>query len=102
TLAATDLGAWWLCGGVRPDHSTLGDFVMLYADRLTADLFVAATRGLARGLGLEPDVAALDGTVVEAAASRFQVLRAEAAQAARDRAAAAAAHAAGRAGAART
>jgi hypothetical protein len=35
TLAATDVGAWWRCGGLRPDHRTLGDFLVTHATLLT-------------------------------------------------------------------
>ena len=34
TLAATDMGAWWICGGLRPDHRTLGDFITAHAGGL--------------------------------------------------------------------
>ncbi len=89
TLAATDVGAWWRCGGLRPDHSTLGDFITTHAALLTEELFVRVTRDLARRLDLSADVVAGDGTVIEAAASRFRALREEAARAARERAVAA-------------
>jgi hypothetical protein len=27
-LAVADVGAWWICGGEQPDHSTIGNFLV--------------------------------------------------------------------------
>lgn len=78
-LAARDLGAWWLCAGLRPDHSTLGNFVDTHADRLTDDFFVGITSRLARALRLKVGDVAIDGTITESAASALRGLRKEAA-----------------------
>jgi len=79
-LARRDVGAWWLCGGHQPDHSTIGKFIELHAEVLSEESFVALVRHLAARLRLGPTVVAGDGTVIEAAASCYRLLRAEAAQ----------------------
>ena len=79
-LARRDVGAWWLCGGHQPDHSTIGKFIELHAEVLSEEFFVALVRHLAVRLRLGPTVVAGDGTVIEAAASCYRLLRAEAAQ----------------------
>jgi transposase len=88
-LAIRDLGAWWICGGQRPDHSTIGEFIQRHRAVLTEEFFCAVVQGLIRRLHVAPGVVAGDGTVIEAVASRYATLKREAAQQA-----AAAAHAA--------
>jgi transposase len=83
-LAVRDVGAWWLCGGLQPDHSTLGKFIVRHQELLSDEFFVSASRQLASKLGLKPGEAAADGTVIQAAASlrslaKKEVLEAEAA-----------------------
>src|SRR5271166_584419 len=78
-LARRDVGAWWVCGGHQPDHSTIGKFIQLHAEVLTEEFFVGLVRRLVNKLRLAPGVVAADGTVIESAASHFRTLRAEAA-----------------------
>lgn len=85
-LAVRDVGAWLLCGGLQPDHSTLGKFIVRHEKLLSDEFFVSASRQLARKLGLKEGEAAADGTVIQAAASlrslaKKEVLEAEAAAA---------------------
>ena len=77
-LAALDVGAWWLCGGQQPDHSTIGDFITRHAAVLTEEFFDELVRGLVHRRGIAAGVVAGDGTVIESAASRFGMLRREA------------------------
>jgi transposase len=77
-LARKDLGAILVCGGLQPDHSALAEFFTRHTAAFTEDFFVAVTRQLVTALHLEPVLAAGDGTVVEAAASRFRALRGQA------------------------
>lgn len=77
-LAKRDVGAWWVCGGLHPDHSTIGAFVRRHEATLTEEFFVTLTGELCRKLKLAPGAAAGDGTVIEAAASHYRVLKAEA------------------------
>jgi len=79
-LARRDVGAWWLCGGLQPDHSTIGKFIQLHGSVLTERYFVDLTRMLVKKLRLSAGEVAGDGTVMEAAASRYRALQAEALQ----------------------
>lgn len=92
-LARRDVGAWRLCGGHQPDHSTIGKFIALHAEVLTEEFFIELVKHLVTRLKLGPALTAGDGTMIDAAANRFRVLRAEAAaqaaQEAREAAAAA-------------
>lgn len=90
-LARFDLRAQFVAGGLTPDHSTLGAFIRLHAVDLTGAAFEAFTGALLRLAQVNTQVVAIDGSVVEAMASRVGVLKAEAAQAAAEAAAEAAA-----------
>ncbi|MGC4115055.1 MAG: transposase [Myxococcales bacterium] len=88
TLASLDLGAWFVCGGLQPDHSTVGKFLQRHCDILTEDFFAGLTVHLVSRLKLSPGVAAIDGTVVAAVSSRLNTLKLEAAREAAKEAAA--------------
>jgi transposase len=79
-LAQTDIGAMWLSGGHLPDHSTIGKFVQLHGELLGEEFFTSLTRSLLSQQGVTRGAVAADGTVVEAAASRFRLLKLEAAR----------------------
>jgi len=81
-LARREVGAWWICGGHQPDHSTIGKFIQLHAEILNEEFFVALVKTLTARLHLAPGTVAGDGTVIEAAASRYRSVRAEALMAA--------------------
>ena len=66
-LATRDVGAWWICGGHQPDHSTIGDFIHRHAEELTQEFVGSLVHSLAARMRLQPGVVAIDGTVVEAA-----------------------------------
>ena len=78
SLARRDVGAWWICGGHQPDHSTIGKFIQLHAELLSEEFFVGLVKSLIGKLRLAPGIVAGDGTVIEAAASHYRSLRAEA------------------------
>lgn len=80
SLAMRDVGAWWLCGGLQPDHSTIGKFINLHSRLLTEEYFIQLTSMLVKALRLEPGDSSGDGTVIEAAASNFNTLKTEAAR----------------------
>ena len=86
-LAVRDLGAWWICGGLQPDHSTIGDFIARHHKVLSQDFVLSLLRSLVCRLKLQSGVVAGDGTVVEAAASHYQTLKVEAATRAAEEAA---------------
>lgn len=79
-LATCDTRAWWLCGGEQPDHSTIGKFIIAHKAWLVGDGFVAAFKQATKGLRLQSGTAAMDGTVIEAVASRLNMLTKEAAR----------------------
>lgn len=78
-LAKKDVGAMWLTGGSCPDHTTLCRFLQLHSERLTTDFFEGLTRSVLKASKSRSRVFSGDGTVVEAAASRFSRLKHEAA-----------------------
>ncbi len=79
-LSKRDVGAWWLCGGRHPDHSTLGRFVSKHADVLTEEYFVSLTAMIVKKLNLSAGVVAGDGTVIESAADAYQTIKEDAAK----------------------
>lgn len=79
-LAKVDLGAWWMAGGEQPDHSTIGDYLNRHAALLTEEFFKALVADLVQRLGIRNTTVAGDGTVIEAAASRYHLLSLEAAE----------------------
>ncbi len=89
-LAVTDVGAWLLCGGNQPDHSTIGDFLERHRGQITQEYFKELVRGLVTRKKIQAGVVAGDGTVVEASASRFELLSREAAEQVAEKAKAAA------------
>jgi len=80
SLALRDVGAWWICGGLQPDHSTIGKFFNQHSEILSEDFFISLTQQLVRKLNLKTHDAAGDGTVIEAASSQYRILKAEAAR----------------------
>jgi transposase len=85
-LANRDIGAWWICGGLRPDHSTIGKFITLHSETLSEDYFTTLTKELITKLKIKPSDCAADGTVIEAASSRYKLIKAEAAHIASEKA----------------
>lgn len=79
-LAIRDVGAWWICGGKRPDHSTIGEFVQRHRAVLTEEFFCSVVQELIRRLHIAPGLVAGDGTVIEAVASRYATIKREAAR----------------------
>lgn len=79
-LSKLDVGAMWICGGHRIDHSTIGKFVQLHAETLSEEFFVAVAGWVVQQLKLRAGVASIDGTVVESAGSHWKAIKAEAAR----------------------
>jgi transposase len=78
-LARMDLGCMWVSGGIAPDHSGLGRFLLLHSETLTESFFEELTRQVLKEVGGDSRSVAGDGTVIQAAASRLNLLKAEAA-----------------------
>lgn len=79
SLADVNLGAWWMCGGLRPDHSTIGKFINRFEHILTEEYFLSLTRMLVKKLRIDAGDVAGDGTIIEAVSCRFKMIKAEAA-----------------------
>lgn len=77
-LACVDLGCWWLTGGIMPDHSMIGRFIQQHTTLLTDTFFDSLTRSVLKVTGSDVSRTAGDGTVVEAACSRYGSLKREA------------------------
>ena len=77
-FARVDLGCMWVSGGILPDHSIIGRFIQRHADYLTEDFFVSLTRQVVKVTGSDTRTVSGDGTVIEAAASRYRVVKEEA------------------------
>jgi transposase len=79
-LTKRDVGAWWICGGHQPDHSTIGKFIADHAEVLSEEFFTELLGRVVRRVRMKRGTIAGDGTVVEAAAGGIKRLRAEAAR----------------------
>jgi transposase len=77
--ARTDLGCMWLCGGISPDHSSIGRFIVRHEQLLSQEFFEQLTAEVLRRCGGSLGELALDGTVVQAVASLAKTLKLEAA-----------------------
>jgi transposase len=80
-LARLDLGCMWVTGGITPDHANIGRFIVLHEDSLTQEFFEALTRTILKVSGSSSTRLAGDGTVIEAACSRYNLLKEEAVRA---------------------
>jgi len=76
--ARTDLGCMWITGGLMPDHSAIGRFIQRHEALLTESFFEALTRQVLKVTGSDTSTVAGDGTIIEAAASRYRTVKAEA------------------------
>lgn len=79
-LARLDLGAMFICAGIQPDHAVIGRFLTLHADSLSDTLFEHLTREALRRTGVSLFQLSGDGTVIQAASSRWNTLLLESAQ----------------------
>ena len=77
-LAVKDCGCWYVCGGYQPDHSIIGRFIQMHSETLSEDFFVELTSKILQHSQSSVDQVAVDGTVIQAAGSRYQCLKKEA------------------------
>ena len=75
-IAQMDVRCWWLTGGLQPDYTAICRFLKLHGEELTASFFEALTREVIHRVGSNGTLAG-DGTVVQAAASRYRRLQQE-------------------------
>lgn len=79
TLARTDLRAMWITGGICPDHTVIGRFVNRHGSLISEVFFLALSAEVVKRTASQIGRGAVDGTVVQAAASRLSAIKAEAA-----------------------
>jgi transposase len=89
-LARLDLGCMWITGGLCPDHASIGRFIQQHDAHMSGAFLEGLTRSVLRVTASGVETVAGDGTVVQAAASRYRTLKQEAARAAAEEARAAA------------
>lgn len=77
-FARLDLGCLWVSSGITPDHASLGRFLLKHEAILSHDFFEALTRTILKQTNTSTTLLAGDGTLVEAACSRYRLLKAEA------------------------
>lgn len=80
-LARLDLGCMWVTGGITPDHANIGRFIVMHEASLSGDFFESLTRAILNATGSKSTRLAGDGTVIEAACSRYNLLKEEAVKA---------------------
>jgi transposase len=79
-LSKVNVGAWWLTGGICPDHSTIGKFINQHKEEMEGGFFVELTGNIVRKLKLKRGEVAGDGTVIKAVTSGYRMLSKEAAE----------------------
>jgi transposase len=77
-MSRLDLGCMWVTGGIGPDHTNIGRFIVLHDISLTTSFFESLTRSVLQLTGSSNERVAGDGTVIEAACSHYKKLKAEA------------------------
>ena len=77
-LARLDLGCMWVTGGITPDHTNIGRFIVMHEASLTEEFFESLTSSILKATGSCSTRVAGDGTVIEAACSHYKLLKEEA------------------------
>jgi transposase len=80
TLGRSDVRSWWLTGGGMPNYSVICRFINANAEVLTAEFFEELTRQILKRTSSSGASVAVDGTVIQAAASRYKTIKREAAE----------------------
>ncbi len=80
-LGRLDLGCMLVTGGITPDHTNIGRFIVMHEESLTRDFFESLTGTILRATGSDSARLAGDGTVIEAACSHYKLLKEEAVKA---------------------
>lgn len=79
-LARIDLGCMWITGGILPDHSIIGRFIQRHSDVISNEFFINLTQAVLQETNSGVSSVAGDGTIIEAAASRYQLVKLESAK----------------------
>ena len=77
-FARMDLGCMWVSGGIFPDHSVIGRFIQLHSDSFEGGLFKSLTQQILKATGSNAESVAVDGTIIEAMCSRYELIKKEA------------------------
>lgn len=77
-FARGDLECMWVSGGIAPDHSILGRFIVRHEQELGGALFESIVQTALKRTGSGRERLAGDGTVLEAMSSRFALIKREA------------------------
>jgi transposase len=80
-LGRLDLGCMLVTGGITPDHTNIGRFIVQHEVSLTQDFFESLTGTIVKATGSDSTRVAGDGTVIEAACSHYKLLKEEAVRA---------------------
>ena len=80
TMARTDVRSWWISGGIQPDHSVIGRFIQQHEEQLSEEFFIELTQQVLQLTGGRGGDLAGDGTIIQAAGSRYRRLSKEAAE----------------------
>ena len=78
-LARLDVGVMWISGGIYPDHANIGRFINRHANQLSGTFFQDLTRAVLQRTGGSTTRVAVDGTLIEAACSNYNLIKEEAA-----------------------
>jgi transposase len=76
-LARVDLGCLLITGGIFPDFSSIGYFIRRHQDILIDEFFINLTKAILKITRSGVRELAGDGTIIEAAASRYRLMRQE-------------------------
>lgn len=80
-LARLDIGCMWVSGGINPDHSSVGRFIIMHDESIIGSFFESLTGLVLTETQSDSELLAGDGTTVEAVASRYNHLQGEAVKA---------------------
>jgi transposase len=76
-LARVDLGCILITGGIFPDFSSIGYFIRRHQETLSEEFFINLTKSILKVTRSGVRSLAGDGTIIEAAASRYRLMRQE-------------------------
>lgn len=79
-FAKENVCAWWLTGGACPDHASIGRFIDRFGDLFTGHVFEQVTTEILAQTGTSGTDLAGDGTTIPSLASRFKLIKEEAAR----------------------
>lgn len=85
-MTKMDIGCQWIAGGTQIDFTTFSRFMTKHEDLLTDEYFELITMKVLSVIGKKVFTISIDGTVIQAAASRYKSLKLEAAKAEAERA----------------